>query len=85
MPNNFTFFVLNSILLVSAKQINSSNIRGLTIDTDLSDYAKSSYKKHVHALIQSDDLTGSIQDYNINDGFTLFNVAENTSSVCFRF
>lgn len=76
-------FVLNSILLVTAKQFNSGNIRGLTINTDLSDYAHTNYKKHVHALIQSGDLTGTIQDYNITAGFTLFNVEENTSSVCF--
>lgn len=76
-------FVLSSILLVTAKQVNTSNIKGLPINTALSDYAKACYKRHVHALVQAGDLTGSIQDYNITDGFTLFNVEENTSSVCF--
>lgn len=58
-------------------------IKGLDTEFEVINYALESFQKHLHSLIESGELSGSIEDYSLGEAFTVFNVKESTNSNCF--
>ena len=51
--------------------------------TEICDYAAKVAPQHLHSLIFSGEFPGSINDYSIGTGFSIFNVNSQTTSTCF--
>lgn len=51
--------------------------------SDICDYAARLAPQHLHSLIFSGEFPGSINDYSIGTGFSVFNVNAQTNSTCF--
>jgi len=69
---------------VFAGQNSINGIRSLKTQAELVEYATNIFPKHLHALVESGDLNGPIEEYSFGEPFTVFNVKENTNSSCFR-
>jgi hypothetical protein len=68
---------------VFAGQNSINGIRSLKTQAELVEYATNIFPKHLHALVESGDLNGPIEEYSFGEPFTVFNVKENTNSSCF--
>lgn len=68
---------------VFANENSINGIRSLEVKADLVKYANNVFPKHLHALLENDELIGSLDNYSIGEPFTVFNVIENTNSTCF--
>lgn len=66
-----------------ASEMSSPTLITLEATSDLCDYATSITPKHLHALISSGELSGSIDEYSLGQNFSIFNVTNHTTSTCF--
>ena len=69
--------------LVMAQEKTNPQILSLNDDYDLSNYAYSVFQKHLHALINTEELKEDVSQYSLGESFTIFNVKEKTHSTCF--
>lgn len=60
----------------------SPRIMGIEPEKEFN-YANNVYLKHLHSLINSGELKGSLSEYSLGQSFTIFNIEEKTNSTCF--
>lgn len=75
--------IIGNSSIVTAQGESSPRIMGIEPEKELSNYANNVYLKHLHSLINSGELKGSLSEYSLGQSFTIFNIEEKTNSTCF--
>ncbi len=80
-----TLIITTLFIPMTAFAQNSSTPMLVSLENNavLYDYAAKLAPKHLHSLILSGEFPGSINDYSIGSGFSVFNVTAQTNSTCF--